>query len=480
MPTRLTVANGIVEQNLLNTYEKSYTVESETLDSISEHWQLTDSFLPWNCLFVLPVWLKPWWDNLGGSAALYLLSVRHEGRTIGIAPLQRSDDTVRLIGDENVCDYLDYLDLYVTSYVDYRPNDVPRCVDGEGSPRYCDPSLFRGAADRMYLNDGGGRFADVSSTLPEAAVTGRGLGVVMIDLDGDRAPEIYVANDLTPNALLHADGSGNFTDASLISGAAVNSQGRSEAGMGVAVLDVGGDLDPDLALTNFDVETNTLYENLGELSFRDISAVAGFGPPSLNYLGFGLVALDLDLDGSLDLWVANGHIFDRPNRDNTAYAQPSQLLLQDDGRFRHVICDITPEPSWLEPWVARGAAAADFDNDGDTDLAVQQNGRPVRLVANRAKAAAFLAADVLRSPAGAEAIGASVTLVTSKGSRRQWVVAGDSYLSASDRRRQFALAPGEGVVALEVTWRSGRRLRLVGPPSGATLRLIERLIEPGG
>ncbi len=93
----------------MSIIEKSYTVESETLDSVFAHWQQADSFLPWNCLFVLPVWLKPWWDNLGRNAALYLLSIRHEGRTIGIAPLQRRDDTVRLLGDENVCDNLDFI-----------------------------------------------------------------------------------------------------------------------------------------------------------------------------------------------------------------------------------------------------------------------------------------------------------------------------------------------------------------------------------
>ena len=93
----------------MNAYEKSYTVESETLDSVFAHWQRADRVLPWNCLFVLPVWLKPWWDNFGHNSALYLLSIRHEGRLIGIAPLQRSDDTVRLIGDENVCDNLDFI-----------------------------------------------------------------------------------------------------------------------------------------------------------------------------------------------------------------------------------------------------------------------------------------------------------------------------------------------------------------------------------
>ena len=93
----------------MNAYEKSYEVEPENLDNVFAHWQQADSFLPWNCLFVLPVWLKTWWENFGRNAALYLLAVRHEGRTIGIAPLQRSDDTVRFIGDKNVCDNLDFI-----------------------------------------------------------------------------------------------------------------------------------------------------------------------------------------------------------------------------------------------------------------------------------------------------------------------------------------------------------------------------------
>ncbi len=93
----------------MNAFENSYTVESENLDNLFAHWQRADNFLPWNCLFVLPVWLKTWWDNFGGDAALYLLSVRHEGRIIGIAPLQRRDDTVRFIGDKEVCDNLDFV-----------------------------------------------------------------------------------------------------------------------------------------------------------------------------------------------------------------------------------------------------------------------------------------------------------------------------------------------------------------------------------
>jgi len=368
------------------------------------------------------------------------------------------------------------LDLYVTSYVEYDLGEVPQCFDTSGAgKRYCDPSLFHGAIDRLYLNDGDGFFADASASLPAAALSGRGLGVVMVDLDGDLAPEIYVANDLTPNTLLVNDGHGHFEDTSVFSGAAVNRQGRSEAGMGVAVADIDGDLDPDLAVTNFDVETNTLYENLGAGDFRDVSAIVGFGPPSLNLLGFGLVALDLDLDGDLDFWVANGHIFDRPNRDNTTHAQPSQVLINERGRFRAASC----EAPWGEPLVARGSAAADYDNDGDADIVLQQNDRGPRLVANTSAAKSFVGLDILRTRSGSEAIGAVATLDSTGRRRRSWVTAGDSYQSASDRRQHFALVTDEVAQSIEITWRSGRRARYLDPPSNSYLRVVEPLGPSG-
>ena len=246
--------------------------------------------------------------------------------------------------------------------------------------------------------------------------------------------------------------------------------------MGIAVVDIDDDLDPDLAVTNFDVETNTLYENVGAATFRDVSAAMGFGPPSLNFLGFGLVALDLDLDGDLDFWVANGHIFDPPNRDNTTYAQPSQVLLNQGGRLEAVAC----EAPWREPLVARGAAACDYDNDGDLDIAVQQNGRAVRLIANRRTSRRFVGLDILSAGKGGEAIGAVATLTSAGRQRRLWVIAGDSYQSASDRRRQFSLAADEAALALDVSWRSGARVRLLEPASGRYLRLAEPPASVGG
>ncbi|HUP43603.1 MAG TPA: FG-GAP-like repeat-containing protein, partial [Thermoanaerobaculia bacterium] len=245
------------------------------------------------------------------------------------------------------------LDLYVARYVDFPAERDLFCGDPEtGERRYCDPSMFEGAHDRYFENLGNGpdgvTFEDATARAGLAGADGRGLGVLFVDLDGDGAPDLYVANDLTPNFLFHnrgrrpEDGPGAgavFDDLSLLSGAAVNAEGKPEAGMGLAAADFDGDGDPDLAVTNFDVETNTLYENLGGMQLADRSAASGFGPPSFNLLGFGLVAADLDGDGELDAYVANGHIFERPNRPEIGYAQRDLILLGDGrGRFRALRC----------------------------------------------------------------------------------------------------------------------------------------------
>ncbi len=382
------------------------------------------------------------------------------------------------------------LDLYVSRYVDYDPEHGLVCRrDGPDSGRQvCDPSLFLGQHDRYYVNRGDGSFEDRAAATGLGRADGKGLGVVFTDLDGDGMADLYVANDLTLNLLFRNRGDGTYEDQSLLSGAAVNGRGRPEAGMGVAIADFDLDGDPDLAVTNFDVETNTLYRNDGTaagLLFADTSAVSGFGLPSFNLLGFGIVAEDFDRDGSLDVYVANGHIFTTPSRDNTSYRQRNLLLRgAGTGSFAEVRCDWTER----DPLVSRGVAAGDFDNDGDGDLLVTANDGPVRLWRNDAAAprGGWLAVELRGSARNTQGVGAAVTLAAADGTRpeRRWVLRGDSYQSSSGHRLRWAAASaGRGTTAggagaggvrrLDVRWPSGDRTRIVDPPRDVYLIVEE-------
>jgi hypothetical protein len=350
------------------------------------------------------------------------------------------------------------LDLYVVRYVDYDPDHQLFCGDFDAGERdYCDPTAFAGVADLFYRNRGGGAFAEESAVAGLAGPAYRGLGVVFVDLDGDRRPEIYVTNDMDPNLLFRNLGD-RFEDVSLLSGAAVSREGAPQAGMGIAIGDLEGDGAPELAATNFDDETNTLYRNLGGLQFDDVSAASGFGPPSYNLLGFGIVLADLDLDGDLDAFVANGHVVERPTRDSTTYAQPP-LLLAGDGRGRFQRCELPA----ARPRVGRGLAAADYDSDGDVDLLASANDDSPRLWRNE-MSAPWLGVWLKGAPPNTGGVGAALSL----GTQRRWILAGESYQSSSDPRVLFAAGP-QAPADLRVTWPGGQRQRFVRPPLGRYL-----------
>ncbi|MDX1999781.1 MAG: CRTAC1 family protein [Thermoanaerobaculia bacterium] len=351
------------------------------------------------------------------------------------------------------------LDLYVVRYLEYDPAAELFCGDSKTGVRdYCDPSLFQGEGDRFYRNRGDGTFEDATAAAGLSGANGRGLGVMFTDLDGDGDPDLYVANDLTINFLFANRGDGTFEDLSLLSGAAVNRFGKPEASMGIVTADFDQDGDPDLAVTNFDVETNTLYANRGSLAFEDISAPSGFGVPSFTLLGFGIVAADLDFDGALDTFVANGHIFEKPKRANVAYRQRPLLLLGDGaGRFREQRCAELD----ANPQVARALALGDPDRDGDPDLAISNNGGPLQLRRTQATSPT-LAVRLSAATGNPEAIGARITLKTTARRAVRWLTAGDSYQATSDKAQFFALPPGETVEEIEVRWPHGKTTRLRG------------------
>jgi len=350
------------------------------------------------------------------------------------------------------------LDLYVTRYLEYDVSNELFCGDPQTDERrYCDPSLFDGAGDRYFRNLGDGRFEDATAGAGLGGTKGKGLGVLFTDLDGDEVPDLYVANDLTLNHLFRNDGQGHFESVSILSGAAFNSDGKAEAGMGLAVGDVDGDGDADLTVSNFDVETNTLYVNEGAMFFDDASGSTGFGPPSFNLLGFGVVLGDLNRDGWLDFYVTNGHIFEQPTRVDPGWRQRDLMLLGDGhGRFREARCGA----AFAGREVGRGLAAADYDDDGDLDLAIVNNGGPLQLLRNDGAGGRWVGFVLDGNAPNTGAVGARVTLHFSDGDAVRWVTAGDSYQSSSDPRVLFGWTADRTPRSVSIVWRDGGSIEL--------------------
>lgn len=350
------------------------------------------------------------------------------------------------------------LDLYVARYLQYDIADKPLCLhEATGARDYCHPQLFLAQDDRFYRNRGDGTFQEATAAAGLAVPDGKGLGVVFTDLDDDGSPDLYVANDTTPNFVFRNRGDGTFEEVGLLSGAAVSRDGKAQAGMGVGLGDIDADGLPDLAVSNFDTETNALYRNQGVMSFHEISAASGFGLPSFNLLGFGIVLADLDGDADVDAYVANGHVLQVPSREGVGYAQPDLLLLGDgNSGFAAAMCGAALQ----QEYVSRGLAVADFDDDGDLDIAVANNSGPLRLLRNESPQRDWIGF-VLAGPGGnSGAIGARVMIEGLAGQPAQWVLAGDSFLSSRDPRLLFALPGSARPTAIMVRWPSGATTRV--------------------
>ena len=360
-----------------------------------------------------------------------------------------------------------WLDLYVGNYVNYRiPADKP-CASQTGARDYCGPLAYKPELDRLYRNRGDGTFDDVSTRSGIDAEMGAALGVISADFDGDGWLDVYVANDQMPNQLWQNQGDGTFVDTALLAGAAVNAVGQPEASMGVVAGDIDASGTEDLFMVHLARETNTLYLNDGDAFFRDATKSSGLGMTSFAFTGFGTALLDVDLDGWLDLFVANGEVkrIDEQLRtgDPLPMRQRNQLFRnQGGGNFAEV--DPAGQPFLTREDVSRGTAAGDLDNDGDRDLIVVNNGGPLSVGVNDGPDGAGWLGLELRTRHGRAALGSSAAVELSAGtSLWRRVRADGSYASGNDSRVSFGLGSNT-VESVRVTWLGGGEVVWRGVP----------------
>jgi len=350
-----------------------------------------------------------------------------------------------------------HLDLFVCNYVNWSPErDVFCSLDGKNKS-YCTPEAYRGETCWLFHNRGDGTFEDVTAASGIFDTSSKSLGVAMLDFDQDGWPDLFVANDTQPNKLYRNLRNGKFKDAAVEAGLAFSADGKARAGMGVDVGDFENSGRPGIAITNFDNEMVGLYRSPSAGQFNDVSLAAGVGGPSKTTLGFGCGFADLDLDGRLDLVVANGHIDDtvRNIRGNVGYAQPPHLFLNlGNGKFQDVVN--TNGGDFAAPRVGRGLAFADFDRDGDVDLLLTTNNGPAYLFRNdlhsRNRA---LRLHLTGTKSNRDAIGAVVRIYHGGETQMRSVRGGSSYLSQSEWPLTFGVGKSDRVDRLAVEWPSG-------------------------
>lgn len=367
------------------------------------------------------------------------------------------------------------LDLFVVNYVQWSLDTDIRCsLDGK-SKSYCTPEAYKGVSPRLFRNRGNGTFEDVTRAAGLHDPASKALGIALIDFDQDGWMDLFVANDTQPNRLYRNTGKGTFTDEGVPAGVAFNEVGAARAGMGTDAADWLGNGRPGLLIGNFSNEMIALYSNEGNALFVDEAPTSTIGRESLFTLTFACFFLDVDNDGRLDVFAANGHVADDIARaqPKVTHAQPAHLF-RSLGRTRFE--DLAPRiPALAQPVVARGAAYLDMDNDGDLDLVVTTNGGPARLLRNdgghRAHALRVRLAGVQSNRSG---IGAMVTAVLAGGVRRTAMVkSGSSYLSQSELPITFGLGQASKVEGLEVRWPSGRTEKLGAVDAGQTVVIEE-------
>lgn len=375
--------------------------------------------------------------------------------------------------------FLDYdrdgdLDLMVTNYVDFTLKGNKRCYSPSGELDYCTPLVYKGAVDKLWRNDGNGKWIDVSVSSGIASAFGPGLGITTSDFNGDGWIDIYVADDTTANLLWVNNGNGTFRETALEAGVAYSEDGRPKAGMGTSFGDFDADGDDDLIVLNLRAEGCSLYVNEDGAYFTDVTLRFGLGRLTYRSTGFGVDWLDYDADGWLDLFMANGAVtmMEEQRHEPYPFRQPN-LLLRNLGGVKFDNVTERSGPAFQLAEVSRGAAFGDIDNDGDVDVLQTNNNGPVRLLLNEAGGRSnWMMIKLEGLKCNRQGHGARVGLVR-QGQPTQWRRAhtDSSYCSASDSRIHFGLGASAAPQTVIVEWPDGSRERWSGLPVNTHLTL---------
>jgi hypothetical protein len=361
------------------------------------------------------------------------------------------------------CDNDGRLDLVIANYVDWSPERNFYCGDrAPGMRSYCHPDDFNPEPPTLYHNNGDGTFTDVSKSSGLAAKSGNGLGVVTFDYDNDGWQDIFIANDHMPNSLFHNNRNGTFTEVGYLAGVAVSGDGQFEAGMGADAADVTGSGRLDLVVTHLDMQLARLYRNLGDGTFEDATFRSKLGYATFHMSGFGTGFFDYDNDSLRDLFMANGHVLDNIQRyhSQVSYAEP-KLMFRNAGQgiFENVSDQLGTD--FALPRVSRGAAICDFDNDGDLDILVSNNGQAPQLLRNDGgNRQHWLEIMLIGTKSNRDGVGARVKLTAGDLVSYDQRKGGMSYQSSQDPRLHFGLGSRTKIDSLEISWPSGMTTKL--------------------
>ena len=350
-----------------------------------------------------------------------------------------------------------HLDLFVCKYLDWDFSKHMFC--GENKPgyrSYCHPNNYKGISNTFYRNNGDGTFTDVTKKAGIESTEGKGLGVVAADINDDGWIDIFVANDAVRNFLFINRGNGTFTESALIAEVSYGLTGKPQSGMGCDFGDVDGDGRVDLVVTNIELEPNNVWHNNGDETFTDVTVKAGLAKVALMFSGFGVRFVDYDNDGDLDQVIANGHPLDNIHlfRDGVTWAERPFVHDNQGGTFT----DVSDErgEAMKKRYSGRGLAMGDYDNDGDSDFLLVQNGGPPVLLRNDGgNRNNWIGLQLAGAKSNRDAVGARVTIKAGDLTMVRQIVGGASYASAHDPRLILGIGRRTKVDSIEIRWPSG-------------------------